>query len=163
MNEVTIPNKIQLPAVDVEPKITLAEAEAVAQDAGLAIIRVKKLSASAKIGKLIDQLGAKRIGRTTLVVAQESIESGIQQVDNAIAQMDGIEDPAPIVELIKIKMGFVDAMIKAGTAMIRSEEVAQPETGGNQLRVPFPPGSRVAVVAPDQSLAKPAGDGSVNE
>lgn len=130
-----------------EKAITLKEAEEAAADAGLSVIRVKRLEASAKLGQFIEQLGAQRIGRTTLVIAQEAVEDGIKQCDSIIAKADSEEGTLELmVEILKIRQGFTDQMIKTGSAQMKGDEKAI-AGGGSQktLNIPFPPGSRIAV------------------
>lgn len=142
--------KLLGPPDDLPPKeaeIKVEEAEAAAQEAGLSVIRVKRLKASAKIGQFLEQIGAQRVGRTVLLLAQEHLETGIQQCDDLIAKADPKEvGPELIIEVVKLKQAFTDQLIKAGVAQMKTEERAAAATQQNKtLTMPFPPGSQIAI------------------
>lgn len=154
-NQLQINPKLTPVKTEPEPKITRQEAEDAAKDAGLAVIRVKRLEASAKIGKFIDELGAKRIGRTTIVMAQEAIEEAIKQCDEAIRMLDGTDDPGPMIEIIRLKTGLTAQLLQAGNSMVKSEEISAPDSQVNQMRIPLPSGAKIAIVTPTAEIAKP--------
>lgn len=142
------PNDPALPVVK-ERKITAREAEESAEIAGLTVVRVRKLEASSKIGKFIEQLGAQRIGRTTLVLAQEEIENGIKQCDDLLAKSEPGDGMLELcIEVLKIRQAFTDQLIKVGASQMKNEErFLTGPTSQKSLAIPFPPGSRLAIEA----------------
>jgi hypothetical protein len=137
-----------LPAIpEPEPELTLKEAEAAAADAGLSVLRVRKLKGSSILGRFIEQLGAQRIGRTTLVLAQDAIEAGIVQCDALLAQSNPDDVPVDLlIEVLKIRQAFTDQLIKTGSAQMKSDDRALLGASPSKtLNIPFPPGSKLAI------------------
>src|ERR1044072_8804622 len=150
-------NKVKLlPPADpspIEPEITVNEAEEAAAEAGLSVIRVRKLRGSSKLSKYIEQIGAQRIRRTVLIVAQDHIETGIQQCDDILAKANPDEVGIDVLmEVVRIKQAFTYQLIKTGEAQMKTEEKATSlvATPG-RLNIPFPSGSQLAVKTPNES------------
>lgn len=133
-----------------ERLITTAQARAAAELCGMTVVKVDRLAAESRLGQYIEQLGATRIGRSTIMLATEHAKDAVEKCDRFIAQQDG--DLPLVIELHKLKASFLDVMLRGASAQIKAEKKEAVE--GNRsapLMVPFPPGTQVAFKVPETS------------
>lgn len=116
----------------------------------MAVVKVERLAAESRLGQYIEQLGATRIGRSTIMLATEHAKDAVEKCDRFIAQQDG--DLPLVIELNKLKLSFVDLMLRGAAAQMRAEKKESPEGHVSApLVVPFPPGTQVAFKVPETS------------
>lgn len=131
-----------------EKLITASQAKAAAQECGMSVVKVERLAAESRLGQYIEQLGATRIGRSTIMLATEHAKEAVEKCDRFIAQQDG--DMPLVIELHKLKASFLDVILRGAAAQIKAEKKEAVEGHASApLTIPFPPGTQVAFKVPE--------------
>lgn len=135
-------------------KVTESDAIAAARVLGLKTVRIKRLASSAVIGQFMAQLGATRIGQGMLLVAEKEIGKGLRLCDRFMR--DYPHEPEVLASIMKIRLGLVDAMLKAAHTHIKVNK----DSGAVELEMKpqnqaFPANAAVSQAVQINFVAKP--------
>jgi len=131
-------------------RVTLSQAKAAAQSAGMDVVRIDNLLDHARIGKFIEQLGATKISRSVLLDARGQIDDKLKKIEGYIAQSDG--DLPLVIELHKLHKAYMELKVHNEANQMKATTEERPETTqAAPLVMAFPPGTAIqtTITAPD--------------
>lgn len=124
-------------------RITLSQAKAAAESAGMAVVKIDNLLDHARIGKFIEQLGATQISRSVLLDARGQIDEKLKKIEGYIQQSDG--DLPLVIELHKLHKAYMELKVRNEQSQMKAAKEEKQETSHTApLVMAFPPGTAIS-------------------
>lgn len=131
-------------AIKDKTELSMSEIEAYARKTGRSVVKIEALAKRAIHGDLMERLGGSRVGSAMLIESEDDIRQGIQVCDEFIERFANVPDAVPAI--MKVRLGYVDLMIKAAHTHIKSKKDAGPDMSQQPPQnIPFPPSVPVQV------------------
>ena len=129
------------PAGDVVVKdkteLSMREIEAYARKTGRSVVKIEALAKRAILGELTERLGGSRVGSAMLIESEDDIRQGIQVCDEFIERFANVPEAVPAI--MKVRLGYVDLLVKAAHTHIKSKKDAGPDMSNQPPQnTPFP-------------------------
>lgn len=122
-------------------------------------VRVMKLRLNTYriVKRHIDALGLKTMGQCNVLIANDKVESVLEELD-ALAQetdADVSSSKELRMELRRLKLECIKVMMASGTEQMKADRqpIEQPSSG--HIQFPFPSGTPIAVAIGTRSVEKP--------
>lgn len=138
-------------------RITLSQAKAAAESAGMAVVKIDNLIDHARIGKFIEQLGATQISRAVLLDARSQIDEKLKRIEGYIGQSDG--DLPLVIELHKLHKAYMELKVRNEQSQLKAAKEQAAETSQTApLVMAFPPGTAISttITSPELKNVTPA-------
>lgn len=125
-------------------ELSLDEIEAYARKTGRSTMSIHALAKRAILGELTERLGGSRVGSAMLIETEDDIRAGIKVCDDFIERFANVPEAVP--SIMKVRLGYVDLLVKAAHTHIKSKKDAGPDMSMQPPQnIPFPPSVPVQV------------------